>query len=347
MMRQTMISLLALACWGCGSEAPETPAPVAPPTAAPKPASTGSAPQITSLELSPAVPVSGDRVSLKYDASDPDGDALDVTIDWYVNRARYAMNGQSELDTAELPLGAEIYAVVTVSDGQQNALRQTAAVRISNAPPRVTTLSILPKRPSSSEALIAEASVYDHEGDEYTLEFEWFRNDEVIAGEHGATLQPGKVRKGDRVYVRATARDASRGPASESEPVEIKNAAPQITSEPSSAAATGNLYRYQLKAEDPDGDRPLRYTLIEGPDGMSVDLVSGLVEWTVAQDASGKIPIEVSVRDPYGAEARQRYDLEFSWEAVRTRSASDGEEDSPAAADVEDEAPEASEDDED
>ncbi len=60
----------------------------------------------------------------------------------------------------------------------------------------------------------------------------------------------------------------------------------------------------------------VRYTLVDGPKGMAVDLLSGVVSWRVPQRAKGKYPIEVAVADPLGAETRQSFTVELHWETT-------------------------------
>ncbi|MCT7981571.1 DUF4114 domain-containing protein, partial [Laspinema olomoucense] len=57
------------------------------------------------------------------------------------------------------------------------------------------------------------------------------------------------------------------------------NRPPIFTSTPVVDAYINQPYRYDSNAMDPDGD-PLSYRLIQGPEDMTVDLVTGEVEWT-------------------------------------------------------------------
>ena len=56
------------------------------------------------------------------------------------------------------------------------------------------------------------------------------------------------------------------------------NGNPMITSQPPLAPGVSDAYVYDIEATDPDGDT-LNYELTEGPDGMTVDPASGLVQW--------------------------------------------------------------------
>jgi uncharacterized protein (TIGR03437 family) len=69
------------------------------------------------------------------------------------------------------------------------------------------------------------------------------------------------------------------------------NRAPLVNSAPSSVLAQGDLLNYQIRATDPDGGT-LRYELVQGPTGMSVDATTGVVRWTAGlTSARAKIAI--------------------------------------------------------
>ena len=52
-----------------------------------------------------------------------------------------------------------------------------------------------------------------------------------------------------------------------SQPIRVENSPPKIISTPANAG-DGDVYQYHVKAEDPDGDRRLRFRLEEAPPGM-------------------------------------------------------------------------------
>ncbi|MEI7464998.1 MAG: CARDB domain-containing protein, partial [Burkholderiales bacterium] len=56
------------------------------------------------------------------------------------------------------------------------------------------------------------------------------------------------------------------------------NAAPFITSTPPTQASVGQPFQYKARAVDTDGGG-LRYLLVSGPEGMTLDAISGLLTW--------------------------------------------------------------------
>ncbi len=73
-----------------------------------------------------------------------------------------------------------------------------------------------------------------------------------------------------------------------------RNNPPVILSEPVTVAYVGKEYRYQVVAQDPDGDE-LTYKLDHAPEGMIVDAESGLITWIPT--AEGKYYVRVVVTD--------------------------------------------------
>ena len=94
----------------------------------------------------------------------------------------------------------------------------------------------------------------------------------------------------------------------ESVEVRVANAAPRIVSSPPAQLADGE-FQYQLEAEDPDGDRTLRFRLLEGPVGMVVDPVRGVVRWKPGAAQVGAHPVDLAVGDPMGATTAQRFEI--------------------------------------
>ncbi|MBI2208206.1 lamin tail domain-containing protein [Candidatus Woesearchaeota archaeon] len=71
------------------------------------------------------------------------------------------------------------------------------------------------------------------------------------------------------------------------------NGAPIITSVPITTASTGEQYRYDVEAADPDGDT-LTYSLTSAPSGMSIGSSSGLITFTPTSLGNFTVAVEVS-----------------------------------------------------
>ena len=84
------------------------------------------------------------------------------------------------------------------------------------------------------------------------------------------------------------------------------NAPPTITSTPIVTATEGELYEYQVVADDPDGDT-LSYTLLDFPVGMTID-TGGLISFVPS--VAGSVTVTIEVSDGAGGTDTQSYTLE-------------------------------------
>ena len=312
-----VLTALLLAACGADAPAPAADAEVQAEAADGADEESGGAPVIESLALRPEQPSIGEPIVAEVAASDPDGDVFDVEVDWYVNDKLARDSAQVRFDTSSLKRGDVIHAVIRVTDGNETVEGTTGQVTVGNTRPRVSEVRILPSPPRTAQTTYAEASATDADGDQINLQYEWRIDDEVLPDVTGPSLPPGLPRRGQRLRVRACGSDESGpGECAESAEVRVGNSEPSITSEPPSQFAGPLRYEYQLTAKDPDGDKPLRYELIQGPAGMDVDLITGFVTWRVPRDANGKFPVKLGVSDLHGGVATQVYDIRFEWQEV-------------------------------
>lgn len=86
------------------------------------------------------------------------------------------------------------------------------------------------------------------------------------------------------------------------------NSPPVITSTPPTVATVGSLYTYAVTASDPDGDA-LAFTLDAAPLGMTVDAVSGVLEWMPGSDQAGSHGVIVRVTDTSEQAATQSFSV--------------------------------------
>jgi Bacterial Ig domain/von Willebrand factor type D domain len=81
---------------------------------------------------------------------------------------------------------------------------------------------------------------------------------------------------------------------------------PVITSTPPTTATAGTAYSYPILATDPQG-AALSYTLVTAPQGMSVDINTGLIKWTPSAGQLGTGSVDVRVSDALGLSADQSF----------------------------------------
>ncbi len=89
-------------------------------------------------------------------------------------------------------------------------------------------------------------------------------------------------------------------------PMDCTHQVPTIISLPLLNAESGVGYEYDVRAIEP-GSHTLRYFLLEGPAGRSIDAVSGAARWTPVDAQAGNQLVRLEARDEAGAAAGQHY----------------------------------------
>ena len=87
------------------------------------------------------------------------------------------------------------------------------------------------------------------------------------------------------------------------------NRPPVITSTPVVSGASGQPYAYAVTAIDPDPGDLLTFSLPIAPAGMTIDAVTGLVQWTPLGNQTGLNSVAVHVRDQGGLLAAQGFSV--------------------------------------
>lgn len=91
----------------------------------------------------------------------------------------------------------------------------------------------------------------------------------------------------------------------------LPNNPPAITSNPVTEATEGESYRYDVAATDPDPGDVLAFSLDAFPAGMTIDSVSGLIDWTPGGQ-TGPNDVTVRVTDTGGLFAVQSFTVDVS-----------------------------------
>ena len=90
--------------------------------------------------------------------------------------------------------------------------------------------------------------------------------------------------------------------------VKPANERPRISSNAVIFAFEDQTYSYQILANDANGDT-ITYSKVTGPDGLTVDAESGLVQWSPVQDDLGTVAVEILLEDGKGESTRHAYTL--------------------------------------
>ena len=133
----------------------------------------------------------------------------------------------------------------------------TASRSKANSPPVITSVRILPDKPTKEIELRVNIEGHDPDGDPMAYRFQWIRNDGHIPEENRNVLVWNGLKKGDAVQVRVTPTDGKiEGKPFFSPPVRILNSPPivlQVDVEPKQAYAS-DILTVKVKGSDVDGD---------------------------------------------------------------------------------------------
>ena len=304
---------LALAGAGCGEDEdarrPSGPSmqPSLQPAANPVEVESNRPPQIASVSLSPAAPRVGEPVRAIVDASDPEGDRIRYRFAWRVGERRFGA-ARDTLERVPLRKGDAIEVTVTASDGLAESEPFQAATTVRNSPPRLVEAWIEPGELRSGDEVRAQTKAEDPDGDSLSFQYLW-RVNGITSGGDEPTFSTQGLERGDALSVEVVAGDGDEwSEAVLSGDVKLGNAAPVITSQPSPPGRDG-VFRYRLLAEDPDGDRLLRVSLGEAPEGMTVNAKTGDVTWRPRHEQAGRHRVELIVTDAGGARATQSFEM--------------------------------------
>ncbi|MED5374777.1 MAG: hypothetical protein VX899_27405 [Myxococcota bacterium] len=137
-------------------------------------APTNSAPEITSLALTPSEAGVEDPIVAAVEASDADGDTLSYSYAWTVD-GEAAGDDSDTLPAGTATKGQSVVVSVSVSDGEEEVSSESAALTIGNTAPAGGAVSILPGTPSAGEDLICRLTTEptDADGDALGYTVTW------------------------------------------------------------------------------------------------------------------------------------------------------------------------------
>jgi hypothetical protein len=305
------VSALALAC---GSE--EAPKPSGAPMARaesatpPEQREDNQPPVVERVALNPEKPLAGNSIEARIDASDPDGDPVQLTLEWRQQGRVISRGARTTITPEGLAKGEEIAVSVTASDGRDESEPRTATATVGNQAPLIRALYLSPDgEVKPGQPVTAAPEGLDADGDRLDYEFEWWLNGRVVRGAEEATFDTSSLQRGDRLQAKVRVTDGEDwSPTAESMVLELANRPPKIAGLPAIETDAGGI-RAELQAEDPDGDKSLRYRLIQGPPGLRVDPVSGHMSWKPEPGTTGVQAVEIAVADSLGAESALRFEL--------------------------------------
>jgi hypothetical protein len=270
-------------------------------------------PMLERVVLNPPKPLPGQSLEARIEVSDPDGDPIRLSLEWRQNGQVISTGRDTRLTLDGVAKGDRIEVIATATDGHDESAPVRVGATVGNRAPIITSLALAPDgevRPGQEVTAVPQA--LDPDGDALEFEFEWLLDGKPVRGADQAAFDTSSLKRGDRLQARARVGDGETwSPAADSPVLALANRPPMIAGVPPIESAGGGISA-QLEAQDPDGDRSLRFRVLEGPKGLSVDPVSGRISWRPAPGTIGTQPVEIAVADSLGAESALRFELTVS-----------------------------------
>ncbi len=213
-------------------------------------------------------------------------------IRWYINGNLDKSSKSTRFKTDKLFKGNIVHAVATVNNKEHNS----NDIMISNSPPVIIRAELSPAVPDVTSRLTVKTKAEDADDDYISYKYNWLLNGK-FAGEE--SFLETDFKRGDAIKVEVTPRD----PDDAGNPVVLKSIilnAPPVFIE-GRHEYNGQIYRYYISASDHDEDA-LTYSLLEGPEDMSIDSASGLITWKAGVDQAGIYDLKISISDNHGGE---------------------------------------------
>ena len=191
-----------------------------------------SVPQISSVSISPNLPLGNDVLTCSVVVSDADGEIPTESYTWQNLTTGQALGGGQTLDLATVSLvgNDSIECAVTVTDGDGATDSSIATVIVQNTPPIVSNVQISPSNPLNDEVLTCSATVVDPEGDPVTTTYQWETGTGVVLGT-GTTidLSQTSVMPTDVVSCMVSSTDTSNATGTGQASVTIANRDPVLS----------------------------------------------------------------------------------------------------------------------
>lgn len=274
---------------------------------------TNSPPVITSVNVLPANPHKETELNVLIQSQDPDSDPINYHYQWLKNNEEIVGSDRATLKCNDFKKDDVIQVKVTPFDGKADGKPfLSPPVKIANSQPAIQEVRIEPRVAYANDNLKVFVKGSDVDGDLIAYSYQWEKKGVILSEEKKNILETGQFKKGDWIAVTVIPDDGeTSGGPKKSDPITIVNSPPIITSSPPNKT-DGNIYTYQVKANDPDNNAIL-FGLKTAPKGMEINKETGLIRWEIHQGDRGTQLIEIEASDSEGAKSIQRYTLSIEF----------------------------------
>ena len=297
-------------------------------------------PQVTLISPKLGAEVNLTTPVLSWSVSDPDSNIFTFDIYLGTDNAKVsskdptvkvgnAISSTSFIPGAQLSKGSTYYWLVIPSDGTNTGtcLNGTWWFKVSNTAmvkhaPVITSIPITSAIVGENYKYIVKATDEDT-GDSLTFSFiQYPVNMSINPGTGLITWTP----TGDQIGVNPVIIKVSDGMLFVSQKFDITvtkrivNNRPIITAIQDQKTKVGKEFTYIVHADDTDIADSLSFTLKQGPQGMTINLSTGLINWLPTKADIGKHTVFVNVTDGRGGYDEQSFSITVEKKAAPPRT---------------------------
>lgn len=318
--RLAVLALAATCACGSGDEGAGPTSQEAPAASPQADGAANGAPVVRSVRFEPERPLPGQRVIARVDAWDPDDDPVRLVYTWRLDD-RETRRSEAGFDVPQEAKGSTLEVNVVAHDGATESQPRVLDAVVGNRPPELVDLLVEPAKSVTVEhEVVASARAVDPDGDPVEFHYAWLVNGRYVEVDD-AVLTKRHFARDDIVEVEVVVSDGEdETDPLRSPPITIQNSLPVVTSTPQGFDGDG-AFRYTPEVTDADGDRRLRFRLLEAPEGMQVDWLRGTVSWRPREDQAGKHRVDLEVDDGAGGVDVQSFVLDVKFEEPDAESA--------------------------
>ncbi|MCL1478996.1 MULTISPECIES: putative Ig domain-containing protein [unclassified Marinobacter] len=222
-----------------------------------------------------------------------------------------AVSGQIEWTPSNVHVGSQT-VVVRVADTQGAFDEQAFTISVTN-------VNQAPAIVSSPELAATELEKYSYQVQAVDPDLGDTLNFELVNGPAGVTIDssaglltwtPEQGQQGTReISLKVIDSEGESDKQSYQLQVRERNYLPSIDSTPVIEAEAASEYRYLVQASDANSDATLTFALGDFPEGMTIDPVTGEIQWVPAADQVGVQPVSVVVSDDRGSSSSQNFEI--------------------------------------
>ena len=235
---------------------------------------------------------------------DHDGDSLTYSIITEPTHGRLTGTVPNLNYSPERDYNGQDSFTFEVSDGQADSAAAMVSINITpgNDPPKANDDSATAEEDTPIVTIDVLKNDSDPEKDRLVVvKASQGSNGSVnINTDSTITYTPGKNFFGNDTFT-YTISDGRGGidTATVNVTINAVNDTPSIRSKPVETARVWALYTYGVVAKDPDPQDKLVYSLLDKPEGMTINEATGLIEWKPTRSDAGTHDVTVRVADDY------------------------------------------------